>query len=117
MKREMQLSAGAAEERKKIKRQNKPAARLRRNRLPVGLRLREKLDRLRPFVFSCGITLAVFGLLAGWGIAGYRCRMTADPPAYESIVFDWREDYLRLQIFDWAFSVRVEVIPLRTEPH
>ena len=96
------------------KKGTKKAASFRWKRLLLWVKVQEKLIDLRPFFLSCGITLAVFLLLAGWSVAGYRCRMTADPPVTESIVFDLREDYLRVRVLDWEFSVKIEVIPPRS---
>lgn len=93
------------------------AARFRWKRLLLWVRIREKLAGLRPFLLSFGLTMAVFSLLAGWSAAGYRCRMTTDPPATESIVCDLREDYIRLRILEWDFSMKIEIIPLRLPQH
>ncbi len=91
----------------------KGAARFRWKRLLLWVRIREKIAGLRPFLLSFGITMAVFALLAGWSVAGFRCRMTIDPPAAESIVCDLRQDYIRLRVLDWEFSMKIEVIPPR----
>lgn len=90
---------------------NQKAASFRWKRLLLWVKIQEKLADLRPFFLSCGITLAISLLLAGWSVAGYRCRMTTDPPVTESAVFDLREDYLRVRVLDWEFSVKIEVIP------
>ena len=53
------------------------------------------------------------GLLAGWSVTGYRCRMITNPPAGETLVCDIRPDYLRIRLGDWDFSLKVEFISLR----
>ena len=93
------------------------AAHSRWKRLLLWVRIRERLTGLRPFLFSFGLTMAVFCLLAGWCVTGYRCRMTTDPPVTESIICDLQEDYIRLRILDWDFSMKIAIIPLRPPQH
>ena len=70
-------------------------------------------QRMQTFLLSFGLTLALTGLLAGWSVTGYRCRMISNPPTGESLVCDIRSDYIRIRLPDWDFSLRIEVIPLR----
>lgn len=93
--------------------QQKKTAGLSKNQLSVFLQPIHTGKRLHTFILSFGLTLALTGLLAGWSVTGYRCRMITNPPAGETLVCDIRPDYLRIRLGDWDFSFKVEFISLR----
>ena len=86
-------------------RKNKKAAAVYHRKLLLRIKCREIFDRLRPMILAFGITMAIFILIAGWAVVGYRCRMTVEPQERAAVVCDLRAGYGRVRVMDWEIEL------------